>query len=221
MGGTIFACGPDQAPNDTSIPENCVMASYSYRGFADIKVVVLQATIDFLSALSGKQISKKVLVDEGIVMPEAAEGEEEAIVIANYRARIAAAIALLKSWQRTPAPEPPSMDSLFGGSGDPRILLAALFPPIPLAFEAIHASPTAPSTLVELRLAGIHALIAHPDGNGSMPYDQAKDTERLLRVVKPYCKWSDKWVFNEGDTHIIDEMIAVFEAVPPGGTARN
>ncbi|KAJ6517546.1 hypothetical protein C8R47DRAFT_1087596, partial [Mycena vitilis] len=192
------------------------MASYSYRGFADIKVVVLQGTIDFLSGFSAKQISKKVLVDEGIAMPEAVEGEEEAIVIANYRARIAAAISLLKSWHRTPAAAPPSMDSLFGGSGN---LLAALVP-IPLAFDAINASPTARSALVELRLAGIHALLAHPDGNGSMPYNQTKDTERLLRLVKPYCKWSDKWVFNEGDTHIIDEMIAVFEAVPPGGTAR-
>ncbi|KAJ7679090.1 hypothetical protein DFH06DRAFT_1465279 [Mycena polygramma] len=215
MGGTLVACGPNQSTSDAWDSPDCAMVYYRYSGFTDFKVVVLQGTIDFLVALSGKQISKKLLVDEGIVTSEAVEGEEEVVVIANYRARIDAAISLLKSWQRVPIPEPSSMNSLFGYNA-----IAAILASVPLAFDVIQASPAAPHTLVELRLAGIHALLVLYDSDGSMPYEQAKDTAWLLRIVKPHCKWGETWDYPEGEPHFIDQMLEVFEAVPPGGTAR-
>ena len=73
---------------------------YRYSGFTDFKGIILNATIAFLTALSGKQISKKLLVEEGVVEEEKIRDLDEAVVIANYRARIDAAIPLLKSWVR-------------------------------------------------------------------------------------------------------------------------
>ncbi|KAJ6507853.1 hypothetical protein C8R47DRAFT_1099720 [Mycena vitilis] len=216
MGGTLVACEPNQSYGDALNSPDCDMAYYRYSGFTDFKVIVLQGTIDFLVALSGKQISKKLLVDEGIATSEAVDGEEEAVVIVNYRARIDAAISLLKSWQRVPVRESSSMHSLSGYGA-----IAAILASVPLALDVINATgPTAPHTLVELRLAGIHALLVLYDSDGSMPYEQAKDTALLLRTVKPHCKWGEAWDYPEGEPHFIDEILEVFEAVPPGGTAQ-
>ena len=100
MGGTLRACGPGQTPGDVSETDDGVSMYYRYSGFTDFKGIVLNATIAFLTALSGKQISKKLLIDEGIATAEAVQDLDEAVVIANYRARIDAAIPLLKSWVR-------------------------------------------------------------------------------------------------------------------------
>ncbi|KAJ7789398.1 hypothetical protein B0H14DRAFT_3503084 [Mycena olivaceomarginata] len=69
------------------------------------KAVALRATFAFLVALSGKQISKKVVAVEGVAEAELERVRkadvDESVVIANYRTGIGAAIVLLKSWLNT------------------------------------------------------------------------------------------------------------------------
>ncbi|KAF8169570.1 hypothetical protein K438DRAFT_1774154 [Mycena galopus ATCC 62051] len=256
------ACGPGQTPHDVSQVDNRASVHCSYSGFTDFKGVVLNATIAFLTAPSGKQISKKQLMDEGIAPPEAVQDLDEAVVIANYRARIDTAIPLLRSWLNT-KPNPPPQDpilKIFGGLGsqfdassnlgrllDQRALIAEIMAKIPIDFNVVN-----PRNL------------------------DAKEVERLLRMVRPYCEWDEKsWgappppeyqpprvrvpvadnespdetdgaggesaqveedgrgdevedkdededdeIEDEDEQHFIDEMITVFGAVPPGGTAR-
>ncbi|KAF8169545.1 hypothetical protein K438DRAFT_1774134 [Mycena galopus ATCC 62051] len=260
-----------------------VKAPKRYSGFTDFKGIVLNATIAFLTALSGKQISKKLLMDEGLAPPEAVQDLDEAIVIANYRARIDAAIPLLKSWLNT-KPNPPPQDpilkifgalgSRFGASSnlgrllDQRALIAEIMAETTIDFNVINPRNLdveklkPPHTLAELRLAGIHAFVLLPDNDGTLSYEQAKEVERLCiasgtrntgppRVRVPVAdneppdetdgaggesaqveedgrgdeledegEDEDDEMEDEDEQHFIDEMITVFGAVPPGGTAR-
>ncbi|KAJ7483368.1 hypothetical protein FB451DRAFT_1439283 [Mycena latifolia] len=216
MGGTLWACGPGQTPRDVSQTDDGVSMYYRYSGFTDFKGIILNATIAFLTALSGKQISKKLLIDEGVVTKEAVEDLDEAIVIANYRSRIDAAISLLKSWLNTKSGSPPEdpILKMFGGSGsrlninpmsnlgrflDQRAFIAEIMAEVPIDFNVVNPKNldpeklTPPHTLTELRLAGIHAFILFPDNDGTLSYEQAKEVERLLRMVRPYCVWDEKW----------------------------
>ncbi|KAJ7468150.1 hypothetical protein FB451DRAFT_1369167 [Mycena latifolia] len=216
MGGTLWACGPGQTPRDISQTDDGVSMYYRYSGFIDFKGIILNATIAFLTALSGKQISKKLLIDEGVVTKEAVEELDEAIVIANYRSRIDAAISLLKSWLNTKSGSPPEdpILKMFGGSGsrlninpmsnlgrllDQRAFIAEIMAEVPIDFNVVNPKNldpeklTPPHTLTELRLAGIHAFILFPDNDGTLSYEQAKEVERLLRMLRPYCVWDEKW----------------------------
>ncbi|KAF8169548.1 hypothetical protein K438DRAFT_2062052 [Mycena galopus ATCC 62051] len=214
MGGTLWACGPGQTPHDVSQADDGVSVYYRYSGFTDFKGVVLNATIAFLTALSGKQISKQLLRDEGIATPEALQDLHEAIVIANYRARIDAAIPLLKSWLNTKTNSPPQdpILKMFGGLGsrfgassnlgrllDQRALIAEIIAEIPIDFNVVNPKNLnvkklkPPHALAELRLAGIHAFVLLPDNDGTLSYEQAKEVERLLRMVRPYCEWDEKY----------------------------
>ncbi|KAJ7815102.1 hypothetical protein B0H14DRAFT_2603719 [Mycena olivaceomarginata] len=94
-----------------------------------------------------------------------------------------------------------------------------------------------PRTLAELRLAGIHAFVLFPDNDGTLSYEQAKEVERLLRMSPDETDGAgsesaqvneddelededeDDEMEDEDQQHFIDEMITVFAAVPPGGTA--
>ncbi|KAJ7862079.1 hypothetical protein B0H13DRAFT_2567584 [Mycena leptocephala] len=293
MGGILWACGPGQTPGDDSQAEDGVSMYYRYSGFTDFKGIILNATIAFLTTLSGKQISKKLLIDEGIVTPEAVQDLDEIIVVTNYRSRIDAAIPLLKSWLNTksgPPPENPFLKMFGGGVGsglnidpmsnlgrllDQRTFMAQIMAEIPIDFNVVNPKNldpmklTPPHTLTELGLAGIHAFVLFPDTDGTLPYEKAKEVERLLRMMRPYCEWDEKkWGAppppayqpprvrrsapadeapdekdggsgesaqgkedargemddeDEDDEtdqqHFIDEMITVFAAVPPGGTA--
>ncbi|KAF7355871.1 hypothetical protein MVEN_00915700 [Mycena venus] len=119
MDSTLWACGPSQTPRDIIELEDHVSIYYRYSGFTEFNGIILNATIAFLTALSGKQISKKLLTDEGIATLEAMEGVDEAVVIVNYRSRIDAAISLLKSWlngKSGPRPDDPIFN-MFGGIG--------------------------------------------------------------------------------------------------------
>ncbi|KAJ7625901.1 hypothetical protein FB45DRAFT_1060508 [Roridomyces roridus] len=115
MGGTIFACGPDYDPENHDF-DHLVHTSYRYGGFLDFKAVLIRATIAFLTALSSKQISKELLVNEGVTDTEAVKGVDEAVFIANCRTRIDKAIAQLQGWLRNPGvpPTSPSNDSATG-----------------------------------------------------------------------------------------------------------
>ncbi|KAF8187640.1 hypothetical protein K438DRAFT_1972779 [Mycena galopus ATCC 62051] len=187
MGGRLWACGPGQSPHDVSQANDGVSVYCSYSGFTDFKGVVLNATIAFLTALS-----------------EAVQDLDEAVVIANYRARIDAAIPLLKSWD--------PILKMFGGLGsqfgassnlgrllDQRALIAEIMAEIPIDFNVVNPRNLdveklkAPHTLAELRLAGIHAFVLLPDNDGTLSYKQAKEVERLLRMVRPYCEWDEKY----------------------------
>ncbi|KAJ6564532.1 hypothetical protein B0H19DRAFT_1258960 [Mycena capillaripes] len=181
MGGTIYAFGPNQTFEDDY--DDLVYVCYSYRGFTAFKGIVLRGAIAFLTALSGKEISKQKLIDEAIVLSEKVEAFEETIVIANYRARIDAAISLLKGWVRTPKEDPSSISSNFGpgpSSGNPRLgpgilsflatlearrehPLAALLPDMPIQFDVIESDSHkyVPHTLTELRLEGLHTLVRY------------------------------------------------------------
>ncbi|KAJ7445915.1 hypothetical protein FB451DRAFT_1568023 [Mycena latifolia] len=220
MRGTIWACGPDSDSDHDYIG----WASYSYHGFTEFKAILVRATIAFLTALSAKHISKALLIQEGITTPESVEGIDEAVIIANYRARIDAAIPLLRSWTRTPSASAPTRQEMLENPAfrNPQALLLALMSQQPIAFDKLDALPMAPHTLVELNLAGIHAFCKFPDANRSMPYAQAKDVAQMMRTVEPHCVWDENWIPpDEGEPHFIDEMITVFDAVPPGGTACN
>ncbi|KAJ7813957.1 hypothetical protein B0H14DRAFT_2604513 [Mycena olivaceomarginata] len=211
MGGSLLLCGPGQKPEDVDTNDESLCVYYRYSGFTDIKVIALRATIGFLTAVSAKQISKQLLVDEGLVAPEHVEGAEEAVVIANYRARIDTAIKLLKTWYR-PDPPPPQRDPLLNMLGGvkptgklaeliaQRSLIAELMAEIPFDYDKINpqnlsweksmAAP--PHTLSELRLAGIHAFILFPDSDAEMLYEQTKEVGRLLRMVRGYCEWDER-----------------------------
>ncbi|KAJ6459406.1 hypothetical protein DFH09DRAFT_1383610 [Mycena vulgaris] len=248
---------------------------YRYSGFLEFKAIILNATIAFLIALSGKQISKKLLIDEGIITPEAVQDLDEGIL--NTRSG--------------PPPEDPILKMFGGGGGslinpmgnlgrllDQRAFMAQMMAEFSIDFNAVNpkdldpAKVTPPHTLTELRLAGIHAFVLFPDNDGTLPYEMVKEVERLLRTVRSYCEWDEKWggpppppehqpprvrvpparadessdekdggsdesaqgkedgrsemededeeMDPEDEQHFIDEMITVFAAVPPGGTAR-
>ncbi|KAJ7729950.1 hypothetical protein B0H16DRAFT_223353 [Mycena metata] len=217
MGGSIYAC----KPSHDAYSDNVASADYSYRGFMGFKLILVRGTIAFLTALSGKQISRKLLVDEGVAVDEDVNSADEAVVIANYRARINEAILLLQRWDRN-LPDADPM-ALFTGSGDIQSIMTALMNSVPIDIAAIEAHKTVPPTLAQLRLSGIYIFSKHPDVNGCMKYEDAKEVERLLRLVKPYCYWDpEKWIApDEGELHFMDEMIQVFATVPPGGTVRN
>ncbi|KAJ6454397.1 hypothetical protein C8R45DRAFT_944652 [Mycena sanguinolenta] len=178
--------------------QGCVATGpyYRYSGFTDLKGIVLNATIAFLTALSGKQISTKLLVEKGIAEPKAVEGLDEGVVIVNYRARIGAAITLLKSWPSAP-PDNPLLKMLSAsGHINPTTELGRLLHQRALIAE-IMANPqnrdpktlAPPHTLTELRLGAIHAFVLFPDNDGTLAYEQAKEVERLLRRVR-CCRWS-------------------------------
>jgi hypothetical protein len=101
MGGTLWACGPDYT-RETHEEQAIDSVYYRYSGFIDVKAILVRAGIDFLTTLSAKQISNALLVEAGICTAESIEGMEHGVVIANYRARIDAAIPILRSWVRTP-----------------------------------------------------------------------------------------------------------------------
>ncbi|KAJ7023138.1 hypothetical protein C8F04DRAFT_1240310 [Mycena alexandri] len=217
MGGTLWACGPGQTTSDVFELDDSVSMYYRYSGFTEFKGIVLNATIAFLATLSGKQISKKLLIDEGIATPESLQDAEEAVVIVNYRSRIDAAISLLRSWLKSnsaPRPADPIL-SMFGGGGSSsnfhshgplaqflaqRAFLADFIAELPIDFAVINPRDLEPEQVVvphiltELRLAGIHAFILFPDNDGTLPYDKVKEVERLLRTVRSYCEFdSNKW----------------------------
>ncbi|KAJ7193665.1 hypothetical protein GGX14DRAFT_477787 [Mycena pura] len=208
MGGTLWACGPGQTPSDI-IEED--------HRFLEFRGILLKATIAFLTALSGKQISKNLLINEGIVTQEAVEGIDDAVVIVNYRSRIDAAISLLKSWLNTrsgPRPEEPIL-SFFGGIGSSssfsshgplgqllaqQSALADFMAKVPIDYAALNPfdlepeQVMVPHTLTELCLTGIHSFLLLPDPNGTLPYEKVKEVERLLRMVRSYCEFDpSKW----------------------------
>ncbi|KAJ7192236.1 hypothetical protein GGX14DRAFT_480286 [Mycena pura] len=241
MGGSVYVLGPGQTREEISDPHLDVWTSWHV--FMNFSAVVLRATIAFLETVSAKQISKKILVEEGLAAPEDVEGVDEALIVANYRARIDAAISLLKTWvltQQTPLDSPIDFD---------KVNPARVKKAIP------------PHTLSELRLTGIHALILLGYLNGKMSHVQAKEVERVLLLARPYCEWpedgnppppasyqpppppsaragnsadnnnnadgGDKDEDADGDDededdyderHIIDQFIYLFGAVPLGGT---
>ncbi|KAJ6484878.1 hypothetical protein C8R45DRAFT_999555 [Mycena sanguinolenta] len=219
MGGTLWVCGPGQTTGDVSDTDDGVSMYYRYSGFTDFKGIALKATIAFLTALSGKQISKALLVEEEIVDLEKVEGLDEGVVIANYRARIGAAIALLKSlsWLNTkPKPGAPTEHpflKLFNAPHltgvkpppelvrviDQQALLANFIADIPIDFNVVNPHNrdpkdlAPPHTLTELRLGGIHAFVLFPDVDGTLEYGQVKEVEWLLRKVRAYCEWGKDW----------------------------
>ncbi|KAJ7200516.1 hypothetical protein GGX14DRAFT_659720 [Mycena pura] len=185
MGGTVYVLGPGQTHKDIRDPDLNVWVSWL--SFLEFRAIVLRATIAFLEAVSAKQISKAMLVEEGLAAPEDVEGVDEALIVVNYRARIDAAISLLKTWvhtRQTPIPQ--------GGNWilnyECPIDLDKVNPTHVAAEKAIPAH-----TLRELRLAGIHALIMLADRDGKMPHAQAKEVERVLLLVRPYCEWPEDW----------------------------
>ncbi|KAJ7625885.1 hypothetical protein FB45DRAFT_922548 [Roridomyces roridus] len=122
MGGTLFACGPDYDPKTHNFDDESMYVAYRYSGFMDLKAILIRATIAFLTALSSKQISKELLVKEGVADPEAVEGVDEAVLIVNYRSRIDKAIALVQGWLQTPGPPPEThpLANLFASLGRKR-----------------------------------------------------------------------------------------------------
>ncbi|KAJ6607461.1 hypothetical protein B0H10DRAFT_1956251 [Mycena sp. CBHHK59/15] len=126
-------------------------------------------------ALFAKDMSKKMVVEEGITTEEAIEGMEEDIVISNYHAQIKAAIAVLQSW-------------------------------VSQCLIRFHLSYT--------------DLNEH---NRTIEYEQAKEFGRFMQKVKRFCVCDEKsWLLPEhGEERFIYEVIAVFEAVPPGGKVVN
>ncbi|KAJ6477221.1 hypothetical protein DFH09DRAFT_1379431 [Mycena vulgaris] len=109
---------------------------------------------------------------------------------------------------------------MFGGTSYQRIVMETMAE-MPIVVEKIHEHLTPPHTLVELSLAGVHHFCAFYDTDGSMPYTHAKDVAQMMRTVKPYCVWDAiLWPApDEDEVHFIDQMIAVLEAVVPGGAA--
>lgn len=119
--------------------------------------------------------------------------------------------------------------------------MAVLLAETPIDLAALDKVPTVPHILVELNLAGMHTFLKFHDANASKPYAQTKDVARMLRMVKPHCVWGDKWARNpppmppmekgedeeedeeeeEEELDFIDEVIRVFDAVPPGGRVFN
>ncbi|KAJ7649599.1 hypothetical protein B0H17DRAFT_1270739 [Mycena rosella] len=262
MGGTLFALSPSQSPDDKDV----VYVPYSYRGFEEIKVVLLHATIAYLTALSGKEISKALLIEEGILTLDSVEGIEEQVVIVNCRTRIDAAIPIVQSWLRTPGPELTDEDAFAkflglrpGTTLQPwqkqliatptisnKVALLGEIEKLRIDCAKLEALTGAPRSLVELKLAGIYILTKFADNNDNMPYANAKDVAQMLRKVKPHCVWSEDWEVNkvgekrepedgeegepeddeeeyddEPEVHIIDQLIGVFEAVPPEGSLCN
>ncbi|KAJ7208599.1 hypothetical protein GGX14DRAFT_633436 [Mycena pura] len=217
MGGTAFVCGPGENPQDIDDWDwdSRVHVDYRYSGFTAFKVVVLRATIAFLTAVSAKQISKKMLLETGLAAPEDVEGVDEVVVVANYRARVDSALSLLQTWYRTKPPTRPKASFLdFMFRGDTRFAPAAaqmdkhfetqrmiteIMDAIPIDFKKINPDDLEPEdvetprALTELHLTGIHTLILFPDSNGTVSYVQAKEVERLLLLVRPYCEWDDTW----------------------------
>ncbi|KAJ7922319.1 hypothetical protein B0H13DRAFT_1865896 [Mycena leptocephala] len=169
------ACGPGQTVEDLSESDS----DYTFaEGFVEFKHIILRGTIAFLTALSGKQISKKPIIDEEIVESVTVDGIEEAIVNANYRFRINAVNTLLQSWHAAPPfyeklwqPELPFLEM--------QSFMVEILAELPIAVDVVNneTMPTAPHTLNELRLSGIHALIIFPKIDGSMPYAQTKERE--------------------------------------------
>ncbi|KAJ7120347.1 hypothetical protein C8R44DRAFT_877781 [Mycena epipterygia] len=240
MGGNLWVVAPEDIDSEVDW-DKVVSVYYRYSGFTDFKVILLVATIQFLTTLSAKQISKAMLVEEGVATAEAVDAEDEAIVIVNYRARIDAAISILRSWTRVPGSDAGRASKVphvnLPGPGSPlnalpaiqkmrnmiemQKMMAEIMDEIPLAFDKIETYTTPPHPLVELNLGGIHTFLKFPDANSKMPYAQAKEVERMMRAVKPYCVFGENWVFDEGEPHFIDEVIAVFEAAQPGGLVCN
>ncbi|KAJ7745837.1 hypothetical protein DFH07DRAFT_977189 [Mycena maculata] len=206
MGGTLWACGPGQTIDDVFELDDPVSMYYRYSGFTDFKGIILKATIAFLIALSGKQISKKLLIDAGIITQEEVWDMDEAVVIANYCSRIDAAIPLLKSWlntKRDPRPKGP-IHNMFGGFGScsdfgqllaQQSFLADFLADLPIDYDVINPGGlepeqvAVPHTLTELRLAGIHHFLLFPDANGTLPYEKVEEVERLLKMVRSYCEF--------------------------------
>ncbi|KAJ6548651.1 hypothetical protein B0H19DRAFT_1265458 [Mycena capillaripes] len=134
--------------------------------------------------------------------------------------RIDAAIPLLQRWLNTPASETRSIGNIYRSSladGRPNLMasMAAVMEQMPIDVQLLqpHVMSTPPHTLTELGLAGIHTLIKFPDNDDNLPHEKTKEMERLLRMVNEWMAGSlqmDKFIF-------MDEMIALFEAVPPGG----
>ncbi|KAF8175913.1 hypothetical protein K438DRAFT_1979421 [Mycena galopus ATCC 62051] len=301
MGGTLYAC----SPGDPGGSDDLVHMIYSYTGFLEFKGIFLHATIAFLTALSAEQITKALLIEKGIIADAAVvEGVDESAIIANYRTRIDAAISLLQGWVNIPRPyvsqyPPPPAPAPRGYSTVAELLQATiqrtpayqgmialkeaeeeLLATSPINHVVLSKVVAVPHTLVELRMAGIHTYCAMHDVDASVPYEQARDVARLLRMVKPYCIWDeerwpgedpaqreaqkaeretrkaerearkakenetpkeekerkgdagdngddevdedeeDEWEWEE-DEPFIDQMIKVFDAVPPGGRLIN
>ncbi|KAJ7728545.1 hypothetical protein B0H16DRAFT_1777689 [Mycena metata] len=177
---------------------------FRYSGFTDFKCILLRATIAFLTNLSKKQISKQVLLDEGVALAAEVEGVDEGIFITNYRARITEAIKLLQSWMRAPGVKGPSAQDLFGilpprpppemlGMLDRADFIAQMMGEIPILFDKVEAHATPPHTLKELRIGGIHSFLKLADNNDSVGYEQAKEIAAVMRKAKPYCEWGDNW----------------------------
>ncbi|KAF8187628.1 hypothetical protein K438DRAFT_1764789 [Mycena galopus ATCC 62051] len=114
----------------------------------------------------------------------------------------------------TPNPTRPQgpILKMFGGLGsrsgassnlgrllDQRALIAEIIAEIPIDFNVVNPKNLnvkklkPPHALAELRLAGIHAFVLLPDNDGTLSYEQAKEVERLLRMVRPYCEWDEKY----------------------------
>jgi hypothetical protein len=75
----------------------------SYWFLETLKGHFIRAAISYLENLSAKNISTNLLVGEGIIVLNAdrdTAGDNEVVVITNYRLRIEAAMKLLRSWCR-------------------------------------------------------------------------------------------------------------------------
>jgi hypothetical protein len=71
-----------------------------YGGLEDLKGIFIRAAIAYLNDLSSKNISSKVLVNEGIIDERDTTDVDEVVIITNYRLRIDSALRLLQSWCR-------------------------------------------------------------------------------------------------------------------------
>ena len=84
----------DGAKNDNEI----FYCSMTY--LDELKAIFIRAAIAYLSDLSSKELSKDVLVNEGMLDAHASAQVDEVVVVTNSRLRIDAALDLLTSWCR-------------------------------------------------------------------------------------------------------------------------
>ncbi|KAJ7486847.1 hypothetical protein FB451DRAFT_1228165 [Mycena latifolia] len=186
--------------------------TYHYPFFGYFKGVLVRAAIAHLNAVSG-ELSKKVLVTEGIVSPLIVEVTPEAVVVEDYRPRIDAAIALLQGWLRHPPYYMPrSLDQLFHSRPGLRVagteaINAALLAESPITLEKL-TQPVPPEVLMKFNLDGIYFYCQLGYCYSTMDYVRADAVGRILPKLKPYCVWNDAFMA---------DVINIFQSVGPGG----
>ncbi|KAJ7625874.1 hypothetical protein FB45DRAFT_1005161 [Roridomyces roridus] len=212
MGGTLVACGPDYDRDRES--EDFDFDDLQLQRPQKFKTVLIRATIAYLTALSSKQISKELLVKEGVAAAEAVEGVDEAVVIANYRSRIDKGITQVKGWLRPPGPPPEPHPLAHLLSPFQQTVLKVL---AKIAYDPDAFFEANPHVIAELGRSGILIFGKMYDANGSVPYPQTQEVAKAFKMVQPYSDWSSVgWPLEDGNL-FFGEFIQVFEAAPPGG----